>query len=231
MSPDPWQRQVLRPTHERTLTLCSRQAGKSQVAGGLAVLTALLEPNSLILLLSPTLRQSGELFRDKVMRLYNAAARHVVPPVQSSALTLTLTNGSRIISLPGDEGTIRGYSGVKLLVIDEASRVPDNLYRAVRPMLAVSKGKLICMTTPWGKRGWFYDEWEGTNNWQRIRITADMCPRITPEFLEEEKKSLGDRWFNQEFWCSFEDVVDAVFAEMYIQAALRDAPAPLWGAG
>jgi hypothetical protein len=47
-------------------------------------------------------------------------------------------NGSRIVGLPGSEGTIRGFSAVSLLLVDEASRVPDELYLAVRPMLAVS---------------------------------------------------------------------------------------------
>ena len=65
--------------------------------------------------------------------------------------------GSRIISLPGDEKNIRGYSGVTLLVIYEAARVSDVLYRSVRPMLAVSKGRLVCLSTPFGKRGWFLD--------------------------------------------------------------------------
>ena len=35
-------------------------------------------------------------------------------------------------ALPGREGTIRSYSGVDLLILDEASRVPDDLYRSVR---------------------------------------------------------------------------------------------------
>src|SRR5262245_23174024 len=131
MSPDPWQTDLLRaPSSGRVLLLASRQAGKSQTAAALALRAALLEPPSLVLLLSPTLRQSGELFNDKVLRAYNALGRPV-PTVQESALTMHLTNGSRVVSLPGDEGTIRGYSGVSLLVIDEAARVPDDLYRAV----------------------------------------------------------------------------------------------------
>ncbi len=74
-------------------------------------------------------------------------------------MTLRLENGSRIVSLPGTEGTVRGFSGVALLIVDEASRVDDALYHAVRPMLAVSHGKLVLLSTPWGKRGFFYREW------------------------------------------------------------------------
>jgi hypothetical protein len=106
---------------------------------------------------------------------------------------MELANGSRIVSLPGDEQTIRGYSGVALLAIDEAARVPDDLYRAVRPMLAVSGGRLVCLSTPYGKRGWFFETWKGGSGWQRARITADQCPRITPEVLAEEERAIGTR--------------------------------------
>jgi hypothetical protein len=209
------------------LLLCSRQAGKSQTAAALALQAALLEPPALVLLLSPTLRQSGELFRDKVLRLYDALGRPV-PTVQQSALTMQLANGSRVVSLPGEEGTIRGYSGVRLLVIDEAALVPDELYRSVRPMLAVSKGRLVCLSTPHGKRGWFYETWQGGEAWERVRITADQCPRIDPAFLAEEKRAIGERWYRQEYECSFEDVIDAVFRQEDIDAAFDNDVQPLF---
>jgi hypothetical protein len=141
---------------------------------------------------------------------------------------MDLENGSRIVSLPGEEGTIRGYSGVALLVIDEASRVPDELYLAVRPMLAVSQGRLIAVSTPFGKRGWFFNEWTGTNAWERIQVTAEQCPRITQEFLAEERRALGDRYYAQEYLCSFEDAVDAIFSHTDIHAAMSDDTQPLF---
>lgn len=226
LSPDDWQRDLLRGHDSRILLLASRQAGKSQVAAGLALKQALLYPGSLVLLLSPTLRQSGELFKDKVKRLYNALGRPVAT-VQESALTMELANRSRIVSLPGDEATIRGYSGAKLLILDEASRIPDELYRTVRPMLATSKGKLAALTTPWGQRGWFFEAWHSVEPWKRVRITVDMVPRIDPAFLEEEKASLGEKFYAQEYLCSFESVVGALFTEEVIQNALSDEVQPL----
>ena len=92
MTPDPWQRDLLRSPAVRLLVLCSRQAGKSETAAALALHTALLQPGALVLLLSPTLRQSGELFRAKVMSLYTALGRPVAA-TQETALTLTLANG------------------------------------------------------------------------------------------------------------------------------------------
>src|SRR5262249_25275367 len=159
-----------------------RQAGKSATAAALALLTALVEAPALILLSSPVQRQSGELFRDKFMPLYRALGAPV-PAVRETALTLELANGSRVVSLPGNEAGIRSYSSVRLLIIDEAARVPDDLYRSVRPMLAVSRGRLVALSTPFGKRGWFYEEWVGTGKWECVQARADQCPRITPEFL------------------------------------------------
>ncbi len=208
------------------LLLCSRQSGKSQTAAALALLTALLQAPALVLLLSPTLRQSGELFRDKVLTLYRAIGKPVAM-TRETALTMELANGSRIVSLPGEEVTIRGYSGVKLLVIDEAARVPDALYYSTRPMLAVSRGRLITLSTPYGKRGWFYEEWQSGREWERVRITADQCPRITAEFLQEERQALGDRWFRQEYQCSFEETVDSVFRFEDVQAAMSRDVQPL----
>ena len=82
-----------------------------------------------------------------------------VPVHNLSAMRAEFANGSRVIALPGKEATVRGYSGVDLLVIDEAARVADELYYSVRPMLTVSGGRLVALTTPWGKRGWFFETW------------------------------------------------------------------------
>jgi hypothetical protein len=227
MKPDPWQQRLLRSSSKQMLLLCSRQAGKSTLAAALALRTALLEPRSLVLLLSPTQRQSGELFRDKVKRIYQDLNRPVACR-QESALTMELANGSRIISLPGDEATIRGYSGVGLLVVDEAARVVDPLYYSIRPMLAVSGGRLVALSTPFGKRGWFHEEWTGQGSWQRVMIKAGDCPRISKEFLAEEERAIGERWFRQEYQCSFEDVIDQVFSYDDVMAACDDTVKPFF---
>ena len=227
MTPDAWQEGLLHSPAARLLMLASRQSGKSSVAAALALRTVLLQPRSPVLLLSPSLRQSGEIFR-KILDLFNALGRPVGVTAES-ALRLELANGSRILSLPGTESTVRGFSGVAMLIIDEAARVADALYCAVRPMLAVSQGRLVALSTPFGKRGWFHDEWHGSGAWERVRVTADQCPRIPPAFLAEEHQALGERWYRQEYLCSFEDTVDAVFAYADIQAALSDSVKPLFG--
>jgi hypothetical protein len=157
MAPDPWQARTLRSTSMRRLLLCSRQSGKSTVAGALALRCALLEAPALVLLLSPVQRQSQELFR-KVMDLFRGLGRPVGVRAES-ALRVEFANGSRVVALPGQERTVRSYSSVKLLVIDEAARVADELHASVRPMIAVSQGQLVALSTPFGKRGWFWEAW------------------------------------------------------------------------
>jgi hypothetical protein len=181
---------------------------------------------ALVLLLSPSLRQSQELFR-KLMEFYRAVD-DAVPSEAESALRIELANGSRVVSLPGKDATIRGYSGVTLLIIDEASRVPDALYQAVRPMLAVSGGRLLLLSTPFGKRGFFYEAWQSDAEWQRVKITA-QCPRISRAFLAEERATIGEWWYRQEYLCEFMETEDSVFRYEDVQAALASDAEPLWG--
>lgn len=209
--------------------LCGRQCGKSTVSAALALQCALLEPGALVLLLSPSMRQSQELYR-KCADGWKALGKPV-PSVTESALRVEFVTGSRIISLPGkDDAAIRGFSKPSLVVIDEAARVSDQLYMSCRPMLAVSpNGRLLALSTPFGKRGWFYEAWYGTGEWQRVKVTANECQRISPEFLREEREALGERWFNQEYMCSFEDMIGAVFRSEDIDRAFDNSIEPLFG--
>ena len=218
---DDWQTEVLRSNTDRILLNCCRQSGKSTVAALLALHLALYYPESLSLLLSPSLRQSQELFR-KVSDLYGGLLEPV-PAEAESALRIELQNRSRIVSLPGKEATVRGYSGVDLLVIDEAARVPDDLYYTVRPMLAVSGGRLIALSTPYGKRGWWFTEWtQGGEGWLRVQVTAEQCPRISEAFLEEEQQHLGEWWYRQEYFCEFMDAQTAAFSYEAVIGAIQE---------
>ena len=226
-NPDPWQEKVLSTTSRRLILNCSRQSGKSTTASILALHRAIFYPDNLILLVSPSLRQSSELFRKVGEQLKKLQCKPKL--LEDNKLSCTLENKSRIVSLPSSEGTIRGYSGASLIIEDEASRVDDELYRAIRPMLAVSNGRLILMSTPFGKRGHFHKEWSEGEGWEKIRIKADECPRISPEFLEEEKRSLGEWWYKQEYMCEFVETMDQVFNYQYIDKSLSDDIRPLFG--
>ena len=206
IEPDDWQHKVLNSNAPRIILNCSRQSGKSTVTSILALHHAIHNKKALVLLISPSLRQSQELFK-KVSFYFNQLNYHIRPE-SYSALRIELPNGSRIVSLPGKETTIRGYSGVSLMIIDEASRVAEDTYFAIRPMLAVSHGRIILLSTPNKKEGFFYDAWtHGGDLWERYEIPVDQCPRISEEFLAEEREILGPLMFAQEYHCEFVDAV------------------------
>ncbi len=229
LEPDSWQEDLLRSTSKRIILNCCRQSGKSTISAVVAVHRALYTQNALVLCLSPSLRQSQELFR-KALDFYRMLGKPV-PSDSETKLTLSLGNGSRIISLPGTEGKIRGFSNVSLLLVDEAARVEDSLYYSVRPMLAVSGGHLMMLSTPHGKRGAFFEAWTGGEHWQRFEVKAHDCPRISPEFLEEERKALGPFWFAQEYLCEFRETQDSVFTHEIIEQAVSREVQPLFPRG
>ena len=222
---DPWQRRLLTSRAPRVILLCSRQSGKSTMAALLALHKALTRPGSLVLVLAPAERQAKELF-SKVAQFYRTLG-HPLPAESYRKLGMNLSNGSRIEALPGSEKTIRGFSGVDLLIVDEAARVDDGLYHAVRPMLAVSGGELMLLSTPFGKRGALFEAWTGGEEWDRYEVPAADCPRISEEFLEEERRALPSWVFRQEYECSFEETDDQVFTTEMIDAAVSEDVAPL----
>jgi hypothetical protein len=178
MTPDPWQQRFLLAGDRQMLLLCSRGAGKSRCVAALATQAAVFTARSKVLLVSRAQRQSGELFR-YVKEAYNPF-RPVARAVKETETQLELDNGSRIISVPGKEATIRAIQGVTLLIIEEAAWVPDDLYKTVRPMIAVSQGRLIGLTTPFGQRGWFFNEWTGDGPFSRVWSTWHDCPQGRP---------------------------------------------------
>ncbi|MGZ4926316.1 MAG: phage terminase large subunit [Halobacteriota archaeon] len=221
IAPDPWQRTLLRCREKQIILNCSRQSGKSTTVAILALWHALTTPNALVLILSPSHRQSSELFK-KVVAFYRELNRPIKAENETT-LTLELANKARIVSLPGKEQTVRGFSGASLLLIDEASRVPDELYVAVRPMLAVSQGRIILLSTPWGQRGFFYETWiKGGSDWQHFEVKATDCPRISKAFLRQERETVGPYWFEQEYMCVFGENQASVFHRSDIERAFAE---------
>jgi hypothetical protein len=218
--PDPWQRDLLRSSANRIILNITRQGGKSTTTAILGLHTAIYEPGSLILLVSPSQRQSKELFCTTMNFL--RTLEPVVELEEDNRLSATLRNKSRIVSLPGDWRTTRGYSAPRLVIADEAAYVQDELFTAIRPMLGVSRGRLILMSTPAGRRGTYFEIWDRSEGWLRIRIAARDCPRISAKFLAQERRELGPLLFSQEYENCFIDDQTSAFSSELIELALTD---------
>jgi hypothetical protein len=156
---DSQQALVLRAGISRGLLNCTRQWGKSTVVAIKAVHHAFTQPDRLVIVCSASARQSKE-FCKKMLGFLRKVGIN----------SLHLPNGSRIIGLPANENTIRGYSAATMVLIDEAARVPEGLYAAVKPMLATTGGEMWLMSTPHGQRGFFIG-----SGWMRFRIGSGFA--------------------------------------------------------
>lgn len=192
MPPYEWQKEALDPRYKRILVVAARQAGKSSISSGLGHHTGRFNDNSLSLIVSPSEQQSKETMK-KVEELIHRDPEADL--VQDASFEKKYSNGSRVLALPGTERSVRGYSGPRLIIMDEASRIEDNTYKAVRPMLTGNpEATLIAVTTPFGKMGWFYKEWAESSWWHKImvkpafRLSEDRT-KVIPDIPEEEFKA------------------------------------------
>lgn len=227
--PDDWQKELLLSDSKRFLLNCSRQSGKSTVSAAISAHVSLFYPGSLILLVSPTERQSKELL--KKIKDFLKLVPNIPPMPEDNKLSLEFHNKSRIVALPGNNpGNIRGFSAPTLVIEDEASQCSDELYTAILPMLATSNGKLMLLSTPYGRRGHFFEAWtsDPADSWTRVQIDAYQCSRISNEFLEEQRLKMSDWQFKQEFLCEFGDTIDGVFSYETITNAFTADIKPLF---
>ncbi len=241
--PDPWQEGVLKSGARQKILNTSRQVGKSTVIGGLCLHKAIYEPESQVYVFAPTEKQAKETFA-KIARFYRAyldtdaatsisrlrsAVRYGSDPARGiGKMHLALPNGSRVEAMPATEHSSRGFTP-DLLVIDEAAFARNAFYDAIRPSLAVSRGDIVLASTPYGKRGFFYEEFRDGEDWDRYEVPATDCPRIAPEFLRAELRRMGERHYLQEYFAQFLDTDETVFQTELIDEAFADEEVlPLW---
>ena len=228
--PDVHQENVLACDARRVILNCSRQWGKSTVVAAKAVHAAFSKPQSLVIVASPTLKQSGEFIRKAKAFLENLGIH--AKGDGTNRVSVLLPNGSRIVGISDVHATSRGLSGASMLIFDEAAQVSDELYKAMRATLATSRGALWLLSTPYGKRGFFYHEWAHGENWTRFSVKATDCPRIAPDYLEQERRDLGPDYFQQEYMGHFFAPLDAVFDEAACRRAVSlGGPGPLFQPG
>lgn len=229
MVPEPWQDRVLRTVERQVAMLCARQVGKSTTSAVKVTQRAVYVPGSMVILVSPSQRQSDELLA-KIKAVYRGLGRPVGAPSTENAGELRLENGSRILSLPATEATTRGFSAVDLLVFDEAAKVPDDIYAAFLPMLTL-EGQVLALSTPGPRLGWFYEAWEAgpDGGWDRHKITAYQSAQYPPGRVERMKNAMSDRAFRAEYLCEFVGLADMVFDPDDIDAMYCRPLPPLFG--
>lgn len=253
--PFEWQHESLDPTNRRVLMLTARQSGKSTVVAGKVLCKAKSYPGILNLITCPAKHQSEELV--KKIDQFILHDPYIPKLTHDGVFEKEFVNHSRIVALPGSEQSVRSYSAPKTIIIDEAARVEDATIFAMRPMMTGAGTELIMLSTPFGKRGYFWRQWDKGKHWKKIlvrvpwdlkdgqlvpampeadyhnmmwekhQVLAYYSPRHVKEELEEELENIGELWFRQEYLCEFVDELAMVFPTELVDRAISDEVEPL----
>lgn len=221
--PDELQEQVLNDPSPRLLLLCTRQWGKSTVAAAKALHFALHRAGSTTLIAAASLRQSNELLAKIRAFAFTAG----IALLRDTPSGVRMPNRSRILALPQNPGTIRGFSA-NLVIIDEAAFTSDDLFQAIRPTLAAADGTLWLLSSAGENKGFFFQTWESKHpNWSYHKATAHDCARITPAFLRHEQLLAGDADFRREYFCEFKSRRTQFMSEELIATLFCPSAGPL----
>jgi hypothetical protein len=198
ITPAPWQGTFLRaPQGSSLLALTARQIGKTTTAAWAMAHAMLFTPGSLSVVGCPAQRQSAEAARKVREILIKTGATLKSDNVYG----LELENGSRVLALPGSDDSVRGLTVDAWIVADEAARLSADLIAALRPMRARRpQARLAMLSTAWSRTDPFWTAWASDDpTWIRLEATADKVEIFSPEFLESERRALGEHDFNREY--------------------------------
>ena len=208
---DNWQQQVMN-TNGNIVLRSGRQVGKSTVISLKAGEYAIKNPKKTILVIASVERQARLLF-DKILNFLYENHKKLIKRGKDRPTKhkIVLTNGSVIHCLPtGLDGYgIRGYT-IDLLIADEAAFIPEEVWTAVTPMLAVTRGNIILLSTPCGREGYFYRAFQD-DNFSTFHVSSEECPRKDEHFLAQEKKRMTKLQYAQEYLGEFIDELKQFF--------------------
>lgn len=219
---DPWQTEVLK-TKGNIALRSGRQTGKSTVISILAGEEAVQHPNRTIMVIASVERQAYLLF-EKILFYLNEKYPKLIKKKKDKPTKsrVKLLNGSIIYCLPtGITGQgIRGYS-IDTLIVDEAAFVPDEVFSAVTPALAARKNsRIILLSTPYGREGYFARAFKN-ESFTNFHVSSEECPRISKEFLAQEKERMTKLQYTQEYLGEFVDSLMQWFPDELIYKTMQ----------
>jgi hypothetical protein len=197
IEPTPWQQEFLRaPRGASILALTARQCGKTTTAAWGMAHAALFVPGSLSVVACPAQRQSAEAVR----RTRDAVLKGSGKLKADNVYAIELSNGSRVLALPGSDDSVRGLTVDAWIVADEAARLSNELIAALRPMRARRpQTRFAMLSTAWSRSDPFWTAWESEDpSWLRLKATADTI-HYDPAFLERERLALGEDSYKREY--------------------------------
>jgi len=218
----PYQADLLRSQSKRVVACWARQTGKTTAIAVKVIHFAFTNAKTTTLIVSRGLRQSMIMFGviEHFVMAHPVLRRSVV---KSTRTLIQLSNGSQIVALPcGPDGaSLRGYTA-DLVVMDEAAFMPEDVIASVIfPMLATTNGTAIMLSTPWGRDHIFYRSFKNPNYWSQ-HVRAGECPLISKEFLEEQRRDIGELRYKMEYEAQFVEGENSFFRQDLIRECVED---------
>jgi hypothetical protein len=236
---DDWQKEFLDTQGDKILC-CGRQVGKSEICSADAGEYAVHNGKKNILMIAPTERQAYALFEKTLNYLaenYKAyLAKGKNRPTQTRII---LTNGTKIFCLPtGLSGIGIRFLTVHRLYVDEASRIPYEVWTAVTPMLLTTGGSCIYLSTPFGSKNMFADivrnKSDAYNSFKRFSVDSEtvvterkICETWTEaqrakaiDYLASERKRMTKLEYAQEYEGKILDELKQFFSNELIQSCM-----------
>jgi hypothetical protein len=237
---DPWQIEFLATEGDKILCT-GRQVGKSVTcgkdAGDYSVNNPDTEP---VVMIAPTERQAYALFRKTLGYLIENFPDEIAKGKdRPTKERITLKSGVEIYCLPvGLNGLGIRFLTIGRLYVDEASRIPEDVWEAVTPALLTTGGDSIYLSTPFGAEGEFYNVWSNKDNaynsFTRFSMDSEkairerkICETWTErqrnkalEKLGQYKARMTNSQYAQEFMGEFISGLKQFFQDNLIDLAL-----------
>lgn len=216
---DEWQRNYIKEEQDCFL-LTTRQAGKSTAMSIKAGERAVRFKNRDILVIALTEKQAFQLF-SKTLNYLLARYPKMISMKSKEKPTkheIKLINGSIIrCYATGMTGAgLRGFS-ITDLFVDEASRLSDEVFAAIMPMLAVTKGRIDMASTPCGAEGYFY-ECSKDEHYKKFYVSYLDCPRLDKDRVERDRQRMTKNQFLQEYMAEFTSEMNRLFSDEWIKS-------------
>lgn len=236
---DQWQKEALE--HDGDLLLCiPRQIGKTTIMARKASEYLVKHKNKTIVVVSLTEDQAQLMIimvLDYLQKTYPQYLKGLKKNQKATKSTIHLNNGSWIIARPvGNTGdAVRGFTG-DILIIDEASRMNEMIFEAAEPTLASTGGQIWMCSTPFGKKGYFYNCYlnedksfkvihvESTEEIYKTRPLSDAWSEMRREKalerLNRAKNRMSSMAYAQEHLAQFVDDLQQFFPDAIIQRCM-----------
>lgn len=188
-------------------------------------------PLGLIWWVAPTYRQCTKPYRTLLSALHRAG---LLKSFSRGSMRLVTVTGWTIEFRSGDSpDNLRG-DGVDLLIIDEQGQISDETWdECLMPTLADTDGDFLGIGTPKGRRGWAYKRFRlgldpaNKHLYYSMRFSALDAVFIPKHFLDEARRTMPKKAFEQEFMAQFLDGLGVVFEDLRTKPRLT----PIKGEG